>query len=94
MSFAAALLLYIFLPLWMVVRKGWPIRAGLTMLLASLIPLVPILFVEGEYPPGAGLLLLVVAPFVLLALLAIIAGILAAALRTVRRRPASMAPGS
>lgn len=52
----AAALLYIFPPLWMMIRRGWPIRAGLTMVAAALLPWVEAFaFKDGPWPPGAGI---------------------------------------
>ena len=82
----AAVLLYIFPPPWMLVRKGWPIRAGLTMLAASLLPLLPMIGTERELPPGAGIPAFALAPFVLLAMVVICGGVLAGFVRFYRRR--------
>jgi hypothetical protein len=78
----------------MLTRKGWPIRAGLTMLLASLLPLAPILFVDGEISPGTGIHMLAAASFVLLALLTIGGGVVVALIRAARRRAPSTARSS
>jgi hypothetical protein len=82
----AAGLLYIVPPAWMLARKGWPVRAGLTMLAASLLPVAAMLAAGEDLPPGAGLALLMLAPFVLVALLTIPGGALANALRAHRLR--------
>ena len=82
----AAVLLYIFPPLWMLVRKGWPIRAGLTMLAASLLLLLPMIGTVNELPPAAGILAFAFVPFVLLAIAVICGGLIAALVRSYGRR--------
>lgn len=82
----AAALLYIFPPLWMLARKGRAMRAGATMLAASLLPLLPLAAAEGELSPGAGMSALAIAPLALLAALLICGGSVAWLMRLNRRR--------
>lgn len=77
-------LLFIVPPLWML-SKGWPIRAGLTMLLAATCPIAGMLANNDDLPPGAGLLVFAALPLVLVAVLIIMGGVVAAAVRAIRR---------
>ena len=77
----AAVLLYIVPPLWMLAGKGWPVRAGLTMLAASLLPFAAMVASGEGRSPGAGMAAFMLGPFVLVALLTIAGGAIVNALR-------------
>lgn len=79
-----AVLLYIFPPIWMLARKGWPVRAGLTMLVASLLPVASMAASGDDLTPGAGVAVFMLAPFVLIALLTIAGGVIANAFRALK----------
>ncbi|HYI47084.1 MAG TPA: hypothetical protein VEX35_01335 [Allosphingosinicella sp.] len=85
MIFAAAILLFFVPPLWML-SKGWPVMAGLTMLLAVMLPIVAMLAEYDDLPPGAGIVIFAAMPFALVALLTIAGGMVAAVGRMARRR--------
>lgn len=80
----AAVLLYIFPPIWMLVRKGWPVSAGLTMLVASMLPIAAMVASGEDLSPGAGMAVLMLAPFVLIALLTIGGGVIADTIRALK----------
>lgn len=85
MIYAGAMLLFFGPPLWML-SKGWPVMAGVTMLLAVMLPFVAMLAEYDDLPPGAGMVVFAAIPFALVALLTIAGGMIAAVTRTVRRR--------
>ncbi len=74
MLITSAFLLYLFPGFWMLFRKRWPIRAGLAMLCACILPFGPLFWSDEPIAPGTGMLILAVLPFVALALLIILAG--------------------
>ena len=80
----AAVLLYIVPPAWMLARKGWPVRAGLTMLAASLLPIIAMAASREGLSPGAGVALFMLGPFVLIALLTILGGMIVNGLRALK----------
>jgi hypothetical protein len=84
MTWLIAPLLFLGPPVWMA-SKGWPIRAGLTMLLAAILPTAVMVAETDDLPPGAGFVIFVAIPFVLIALLTIIGGIVAAVVRAIQR---------
>ena len=81
-----SMLLYVILPAWMLSR-GWPIRAGIAMMVAALLPWA-VLFATEPPPwgPGAGIALMITAAMLLLALVPIAIGIGSAMLRLLRKR--------
>lgn len=71
-------------PIWML-SKGWPIRAGLAMLLAVLLPIAAMLAAYDDLPPGVGMVLFAAIPFLIVAMLVLAGGIIAAAVRLAKR---------
>jgi len=59
--FAASMVLYLVVP-WPLLIKGWPLRAGLGMLLAALLPLTWQGLFSDSDAPGFGIMLLLTAP--------------------------------
>jgi len=80
----AAVLLYIVPPIWMLVRKGWPVRAGLTMLVAAMLPVAAMVASGEDLSPGAGMAVLMLAALVLIALLTIGGGVIANRIRALK----------
>jgi hypothetical protein len=78
-------IVYLVLGLSMLAGKGWPIRAGLVMLVTSLLPLVPFLATGERLGPGFGMFVVVLFPFFAVAILTILGGIIAWCVRTVHR---------
>lgn len=86
MILTSAILLYLFPALWMLFRKRWPVRAGLSMIGACVLPFLSLLTTDEPMGPGGGILILAILPFVALALLIILVGTIQALVRQVRAR--------
>jgi hypothetical protein len=81
-----SILLYLILPAWMLSR-GWPIRAGIAMMFAALLPWAVVFATEPPpWEPGAGIALMFTAAMLLLAFVPIAIGIGYAMLRLLRKR--------
>jgi hypothetical protein len=69
--FPVSVTLYIGLSLWMLVR-GWPIRAGISMIFTALSPwFIWLTSIEGRLGAGAGIAMMITAAMLLLALVPI-----------------------
>ena len=84
MILAAAILIYWFAAFWMLFAMGWPIRAGLLMIIACVLPFSPLFVTDEPIGPGTGLLALATLPFIVLALLAVLVGTVKAVARKLR----------
>ena len=82
-------LLYLTLPTWLFIR-GWPIRASFAMIAAAVLPFVTWLAtVSDPWGPGVGIILLVAAGQLCLALIPLAIGIVRVVRRVIRREEAA-----